>query len=88
PLATPHAAPGPPAYVPPAAPLPRGGRPPPPGHGTAHRRRPGRQKNSLVGARSSGAGGWVGCLVILVFFGAVTFNLVQSLVAAIIDALR
>ena len=50
-------------------------------------RRPAR--NPLVQERRiSPAGGWIGCLVVLIAFGTVAFSLLQSLIAALLDLFR
>jgi hypothetical protein len=72
--------------VPPVPPLPR----------QAHAQRlaqgwraPRRQRNPLIQERITRPGSaWVGCLVVLIFFVAVAFNAVQTLIGALIDLFR
>ena len=92
-----HAAPPPgvPAFQPgvrrpppPVAPSTQQRRPPPLSvadqlepYGRRRRKEP---RNPLI-QRRRGSGGWIGCVVALVFLVAIGFNLVQALVAVVID---
>lgn len=42
-------------------------------------------RNPLIQKRRRGSGGWIGCVVVLVFLVAIAFNLVQALVAVVLD---
>ena len=87
----PQGFPAQPVYAPPAfdAAPPTQQRPPPPPsvadqfepYGRRRRKEP---RNPLI-QRRRGSGGWIGCVVALVFLVAIGFNLVQALVAVVID---
>jgi len=71
-----------PPAVAPAAALDRRGMPVGP---PRHRERPAARNPLIQERRSVGAGGWIGCLAVLIFFVAVTFNVIEALVRAVID---
>lgn len=45
-------------------------------------------ESDLIRARRAGSGGWVGCVIGLIFLVALLFNPVRALVEALIDAAR
>jgi hypothetical protein len=91
----PHRPPPPPGYQPgPGQFSPPYGGPPgyPPGPQPQNLPYAGRPRderhNPLIQRSRRGSGGWVGCVVVLVFAVAVGFNAVQAIVTAVIDLLR